>query len=189
MLTAVGRIAHVAIHVAGAGPRRAKRAPFMEGTQASALESFSAFSSTVNRRENSASGTSPTTRPAILNTAPTPGWWMPSRRSPDFTSGNAAGRPVQRQRLSTQRHDRRLAGHQRDHVAGLAGELVGEPVAVFVHEALARDQAGAGRQGQACAAFAHAQPQAFGAGIAHAQHVDAASIGQHEGEGVALQPG
>ena len=68
----------------------------------------------------------------------------------------------------------------------LRGDVRGQPVAVLVQEAFAGDQAGAQRQAQARTALVERQLDPPRARVAHAQHVDAAAIGQHEGNAVAL---
>jgi len=59
---------------------------------------------------------------------------------------------------------------------------------VLFEETLAHHQAGAWRQGQACAAFVHAQLDASRARIAHAQHLDLGIV-QAQADGVALHGG
>ena len=56
--------------------------------------------------------------------------------------------------------------------AGVLLQLHRQPLPVLVQEAIARDQAGAQRQGQARATLVHAQLDALGARVAHALDVD-----------------
>jgi hypothetical protein len=74
--------------------------------------------------------------------------------------GEAPRVPAQWQRFAAQWQRRRdVALQRRQAFERVAGELFGEPGAVLVEEAFARDQARAHRQRQPRAAFVHRQAQ------------------------------
>src|SRR5690606_4233825 len=104
-------------------------------------------------------------------------------------AGVAARFPAQRNAFATQREAVGLPRNQRaDARIPEAGELFQQPVAVFVDEALAGDEAGARWQGKPGAAIAHAQADAARARVAHALDLDAGAVVQFELDHVAFDP-
>ena len=101
----------------------------------------------------------------------------------------AAFAPVQGHDAAAQRQVRGGARFQRRRLpvgAQVALQLSVQPTAVFVQEAVAGDQAGARRQGQARAAFVHAELEPARARIAHALYFHPAPVIQFQFQGVAL---
>jgi hypothetical protein len=100
----------------------------------------------------------------------------------------AACVPAQRQHPPAQRQLRGDARQQRRDaiVVVVQRQLLRQPVAVLAHEAFAGHQAGARRQGQACAAFVHGQSHPPRARIAHALDFDATAVIERERQRVAL---